>query len=218
MKAKNYFSLLFTCLCLCQSISYSQCTTATYGQFPTDTYYVLECDGDPEVIAITCFAGEYSSVYLDYGNTYEFSSNINTDYLTIYDTNQNVVLVSGTSPVSFQATFTGEVRFYTHVSSNCDESEDFRYRNVSCSSNLGVSEQNEFDLAIYPNPASTFITISANEKMDEIQVISVEGKLLSSTKPTALTTTLSLELLQAGTYFIRASVHGITTNKEVIVE
>ncbi len=444
MKAKIYVSLVFVCLCLCQSVSYSQCINAGNGLFPENTFYNTNFTGVPEVISEYCYAGEFSTVHVDQGSTYVFSSSIGTDYLTIYDPDvQDVVLVSGTSPVSYQATFTGVVLFFTHVSSNCEEEQENRERIVSCTApepclnaaygqypattfsssicdgvteevidydcipneyskvnllagntyhfsssetddyitisnengttallagfspleyvvatdqvvrfylhtdvncgassiprsrivkcgptfchglyqwpqetysmtacngtvenivndafageyalvnmemnktyvlsssvltdyitvaseddailytrgttpitfspptsgvyrflistdadcgieevnrdrniscspgGVGIEEQNEFGLSIYPNPATTFVTVSAKEKMDEIQIVSVDGKILSTVLPDSINTTLSLEHLQAGTYFVRVSIDGAVMIEEVIVE
>jgi len=442
MKAKLYFSLMFICLCLCQSVSYSQCTDASYGQFPTSTFYCSNTDGTPEVIDESCYAGEFSVIHVDQGFTYEFSSSIATDYLTVVD-DQLTPLTFGVSPVSYVAAFTGFVAFFTHVNASCDESEDFRSRiisctdpgpctndaygqyplatfssticngvteevidtdcaageyskvnlvagntyhfsssesqdyititnengssaivygypspsleyvattnqvvrfylhtdhncgvnmafrsrivkcgptfchggyqwpeetysmtacngtvenivndafagehalvnmemnktyvlsssvltdyitvaseddailytrgttpvtfsppasgvyrflittnaecgseevnrdrNISCSlGGVGVEEQTLFGFILYPNPASTFVTVSSEEVIDEIQIVSVDGKVLSTVRPGSLSTSLSLEDLQVGTYFIRASVHGMTIISEVI--
>ncbi len=87
---------------------------------------------------------------------------------------------------------------------------------VQVSNYAGIEEDNSKPVSIYPNPTSTFVTVSAKEKMDEVQIVSVDGKVLSTVQPDSINTTLSLEHLQAGTYFVRVSIDGTTLTSEVI--
>ena len=87
---------------------------------------------------------------------------------------------------------------------------------VHASNYAEIKEDKSSPVSIYPNPASDFVTISSEEKMDEIQIVSVDGKVLSTVQPESINTTLSLEHLQAGTYFVRVSIDGITLTSEVI--
>ncbi|MCB0571620.1 MAG: HYR domain-containing protein [Phaeodactylibacter sp.] len=108
----------------------AQCTTATYGQYPTSTYSPT-CNGSPSNITTLAYAGEYSVVSVVSGTAYTFSSSVGSDYLTITN-DSGTPQAFGTTPVMWTATFTGTVRFYTHTNSSCGESSDFRTRAVSC--------------------------------------------------------------------------------------
>lgn len=125
--------LLFVIIILCfspvQNI-FSQCLSASYGQYPASTF-TPTCSGSSETITTVGYAGEYSVVSVITGNSYTFTSSIGTDYITI-STTVPVSIVWGTTPVNWTATFTGNIRFYTHTNSSCGESGSSRTRAVTC--------------------------------------------------------------------------------------
>lgn len=47
---------------------------------------------------------------------------------------------------------------------------------------MGVTDQNSTEISIYPNPTNQFVNIISNQKVDEVSVYSVEGKLLQTLK------------------------------------
>lgn len=121
-------------LCFSASVK-AQCLTANYGAYPEDLDFTNEiCDGvTAEVIVDDAYTGEYSTVNVSLGQTYTFSSSINTDYITIGNQDGGVSYSSGVGSVVWEATTTGIVRFYTHDDDSCnDESADFRARMVTC--------------------------------------------------------------------------------------
>lgn len=110
------------------------CLAATYGQWPGTTF-VPTCSGSPEVITAIGWAGEYSVVTVSAGTTYTFTSSVATDYITIGDAGGTTTLASGTGSVTWTATLSGNIRFYTHLSGppTCGASTASRTRSVSCS-------------------------------------------------------------------------------------
>ena len=65
------------------------------------------------------WAGEYTTFTgVVSGNNYQFSSSTSTDWLVVTNTS-NVVLASGTTPVSLSAGFTGDVRVHVSTNSSC---------------------------------------------------------------------------------------------------
>ena len=111
------------------------CTTASSGLFPATTYSALTCNGTTQnVIATNCWAGEYSNVNIVSGSRYVFSSSIGTDYLTITNQAGTVIYAAGVSPVSYYATTSEVIRFYTHTNSACGESTTSRNRQFTCQS------------------------------------------------------------------------------------
>ncbi|HRK29312.1 MAG TPA: hypothetical protein PK239_18695, partial [Chitinophagales bacterium] len=110
------------------------CLAATYGQWPTATF-VPVCTGSPQVITTVGFASEYSLVTVSGGTPYTFTSSVATDYITIGDAGGTTTLASGTGSVTWTATLSGNIRFYTHLSGppTCGASTASRTRSVSCS-------------------------------------------------------------------------------------
>lgn len=89
---------------------------------------------DPVVISGITFAGQYNTITnLVQGETYVFSSSVAFDWLVISDENNNV-LASGTSPLSWEATFSGTVRLHVSLSNFCGTETSLRETAVACSS------------------------------------------------------------------------------------
>jgi len=108
----------------------SQCTSASYGQYPSSTY-TPSCGSGFGSITTCGYRGEYSVVSVTTGNSYTFRSSISTDYITIANSS-NVALVYGTGDQTWVATYDGTVRFYTHTGSACGNAGGCMTRSVSC--------------------------------------------------------------------------------------
>jgi len=131
---KSFLTTLFSLmLWVSTTLSISaQCTFDDFGQWPGATF-TPACSGSAEVISTLCFAGEYSVVNVTNGTMYTFSSSIATDYLTITNAAASTNYAWGVSPITWTATFTGTIRFWTHTSSACGSDDvDFRDRRVQC--------------------------------------------------------------------------------------
>lgn len=110
--------------------SHSQCTNATYGQWPTTTF-TPAADDSWELISSACYNGEYSVVSVVAGKRYQFltfkSQNGASRFLTITD-EFDTPIVSGTTTsayadsIGWTATFTGNIKFFTHLDAACGES------------------------------------------------------------------------------------------------
>ncbi len=109
----------------------AQCTNAPGGQFPNYNY-VPTCIGTPAPISEFCSNDNFSVVTLESGKAYAFSSSVVSDYITITDGGGGTVLASGTGPVSYTPTSTGNFRFYSHASSACNSDGLSRTRYVKC--------------------------------------------------------------------------------------
>jgi hypothetical protein len=108
-----------------------QCTNATYGQWPTTTY-TPAADNTWEYITTAAYNGEYSVVSVVSGQHYQFLSyktqNGASRYLTITDEFDNPIVFGTTTnafadTIGWTATFTGNIKYFTHLSSACDESD-----------------------------------------------------------------------------------------------
>ena len=114
----------------------AQCLGALYGQYPAATF-TPTCGGTCTYQTITTlgYGGEYSKVNVTAGNTYRFrSSNVN-DFITIANNGGTLSYASGVggaAGITWVATITGTVRFYTHANAACGNSTAFRTRSVCC--------------------------------------------------------------------------------------
>lgn len=183
--------------------------------WPTD-FFTPSCTGTVEIITPDSYAGEYSVVVLQGGIAYEFTSSVTTDFVTITDEAGDAVFASGNQGLVFIPAVSGNYRCFLNTNSTCGTEEVDRIRMIQCGGTTGMEEAAEQSFSVYPNPTTTHITISADEQPEKIQLLSIDGKLLLTTTPTSLTTTLSLDNFQSGTYFLRATIRGGIVTKEVI--
>ena len=130
------------------------CLNANYGQFPSD-YTPTNYDGvTPNIIATNCYAGEYSVVNVVAGNKYIFKSerfyndyygaNSQNDRVTIGSIDGTTILASGQHTAVWQATSSGQIRFYSHANYNfqnvyyigpCGTESFSRTRSIICAPN-----------------------------------------------------------------------------------
>ena len=84
---------------------------------------------------------------------------------------------------------------------------------------VGIKETNPFKLAMYPNPATTAITIEVSGVDDpKISVRDMTGKLvIKERQVTSDETTISIENLQSGIYFIEIKGLNQRISKKLIV-
>ena len=110
------------------------CLNADNGQWPTGVFIPdnLLCDGlTPQEIVNDGFGSEYSMVTVTSGETYLFTSSIATDVITIGTNDGATAFTSGVGSVTWVATISGDVRFYTHLT-GCAADFNFRSRSVTC--------------------------------------------------------------------------------------
>jgi hypothetical protein len=114
-----------------KSVTQAQCLSATYGLYPSSTF-TPTCTGANQTITSCGYRGEYSNVNVVTGNTYTFSSSITTDFITIGNAAGTASYTTGTGSVTWTATVTGVVRFYTHTNSACGNATGCMTRRISC--------------------------------------------------------------------------------------
>ena len=100
----------------------AQCLEASFGQWPEDTF-TPACDGSTEEIPACTYTDEYSVVAVTNGETYTFTTDDATQYITISADEGATAAAFGTGSVTWTATADGEVRFYSHLSDACDGSD-----------------------------------------------------------------------------------------------
>lgn len=204
-----------TVYCLGSSPS-GPCTSEPNGMFPANTF-TPACTGAFETIDAGCLTGEYSKVYLQNGYLYEFASSNPNDWITLTDETGATPLLFGLGPiVAGQVSGSGILRFYLHSDSLCGVDGAIRSRLVKCTLNVGLSEMNAEDIQIYPNPVSDKISVESSFIFDEIEIISIDGRKLSSVQPFSASTEIMVDNLDRGTYFLRINSNGQLIMKEFV--
>lgn len=103
--------------------------------WPSATFTPLDCDGvTSQIITAGGWAGEYSNVTVEAGTTYIFQSSVTTDFITIGDSDGGNALAFGTTPLTWEATVSGTIRFYTHLDDQCGTATVSRTRSLICGS------------------------------------------------------------------------------------
>lgn len=75
----------------------------------------------------------------------------------------------------------------------------------SLTSLAGVSAVSKNDLfSVYPNPASNYVVVESEENtlLDEVKITDVSGKTIYKTNPTSSTSTIAIDQLNNGLYFV----------------
>ncbi|QQS29553.1 MAG: T9SS type A sorting domain-containing protein [Sphingobacteriales bacterium] len=108
------------------------CFTNFYtSPYPSITF-TPTCTGTAQSITTCGYASEYSNVNVVNGNNYTFSSSVATDFITISDAAGTISYAIGFGSATWSATFTGVVRFYTHLNTACGDQATCRIRSVAC--------------------------------------------------------------------------------------
>jgi hypothetical protein len=122
------------------------CSSESYGQFPVSTYTCLNTNGTEETITTIGRGGEYSRVDVIIGYEYSFQTtklnlnngNVNAKHVSITNADGSSCLAdrqqTGVSGwLVWTATYTGELRFYSHKKSNCAADAGQSYtRKIKC--------------------------------------------------------------------------------------
>lgn len=79
---------------------------------------------------------------------------------------------------------------------------------------LGTDEVSRIAFSVFPNPANNFLNINASQKIDQVKIYSLQGRLLiESSEPT-----LEISNLSSGTYLVKAWINGNSSAKMFIKE
>ncbi|TVR88905.1 MAG: hypothetical protein EA411_03580, partial [Saprospirales bacterium] len=110
----------------------AQCTND--WQWPTSAVNAPDDVGDVVTISTCIFADEYSHITnISSGDTYEFTSDISTDYLTIREgSSTGPVIASGVTPVEVITTSSDDLYVHVNSDSNCNSAGGCRTTTVEC--------------------------------------------------------------------------------------
>ncbi|RZK11313.1 MAG: T9SS type A sorting domain-containing protein, partial [Flavobacterium sp.] len=107
------------------------CNGAIYGLYP-ETTFTPTCSASSEQIVPNAWAGEYSNVNVNSNHQYTFSSSVATDFITITNASGTSVLASGTSPLVWNSTTSGVIRYHLNTNVNCGFQNSIRVKSIQC--------------------------------------------------------------------------------------
>ncbi len=74
------------------------------------------------------------------------------------------------------------------------------------------------NIKIYPNPAQDEFTIEGFNNIDQVEILDVTGRLISTENPIASHSTINVSALKSGTYFVRITSEGNIVQKKLMIQ
>ena len=196
------------------------CNGAIFGLHPEDTI-TLANTGSPEPVAYQALAGQYSNLNISANKQYVFTSSIATDYITVTNAAGTTVFARGTTPLSWASgNSSGVVRFYLHADANCGADDIPRTKFVSGTTFLSVDESIAGNpLKMYPNPSAGQFTVeTSNIIADNIVITDNLGRIISTHKPNAAKTTLTVNGFSDGIYYVKINYQDKQVTKKLVLK
>ena len=85
---------------------------------------------------------------------------------------------------------------------------------VSLKSVLSIENVSEFDLNVYPNPATDVINIETNQNIESITLIDISGKIVK----TSNISSINLQGLNKGVYFVSVRTTSQVSTKKITIQ
>lgn len=83
----------------------------------------------------------------------------------------------------------------------------------------GIQDHNSQSVAIYPNPATNYVTINpANQQVYQYQMMDLTGKVVRSQAKVSGKVTIDTRSMAPGIYMLRMNQNGATTTRKVVVK
>lgn len=168
-------------------------------------HFVTSPDGTETIIAsITPSTGDFKTIY-NTSTTSDISTNIPSTWLTSFHY---------TSNKHFYFNGYGRGKFtFANLTNNNNDSEDFKWVAGLLTSPLSVKTDkvDNASFTIFPNPASTSITITTGDELPlSVKIIDAYGKLVNHYQSTSK---IDVSFLKAGIYFIE-----LKTSRRIITQ
>lgn len=180
----------------------------------------------PEGCASSSTESVWYSLTPQYTGTYNFEFTRDSGFAsyTVYDTSdcsqtETAGYVTGFSSCFNSGAKTGDLvagntyLIFVH-SSSASEFTFFAYPDPS----LGLDSNNFESFAYYPNPVKNTLTIEARNEMSEISVHNIVGQKVKQFTPNGLTTSLDMNQLNKGVYFVTVKINNSQKTFRVIKE
>ena len=79
-----------------------------------------------------------------------------------------------------------------------------------------VAGERHYDVAVYPNPVNTILTVSATESMNAIRIVDLTGKVVAEYNGNGITQEINVEDLKAGIYTIQIETAAGNSSKQFV--
>lgn len=170
----------------------------------SDASETITATAEPTCNAITNLTARVES----YGIVLAWEAAENAVSYDIYCNGNRISTASTTSYIDLQ----GHEGDTYYIITNCANGGTSDASESATAIVTGISEV-ENNIAIFPNPASDIVEISATQNITRIEVVSATGQIMHETEVNEESVSINVENLPSGTYFVR-----IFCNPDVIVK
>ncbi len=207
----------------CSTFSFTTGASPGYclngGLWPTATYTPATCNGTTaNNVTTSGFAGEYSNVNVVAGTVYQFGSSVETDFITISTDAGLTAAAFGANPLTWTAGASGTVRFYTHLTDQCDGDAIDRTRTVICGIVLASNTFESSSLKTFPNPIKDILNISYDKSISKIVVYNLLGQEVIVKSLNSTEAKIDLSNLTAGNYIVKVTSENELKTIKVVKE
>lgn len=170
----------------------------------SDASETITATAEPTCNAITNLTARVES----YGIVLSWEAAENAVSYDIYCNGNRISTASTTSYIDLQ----GHEGDTYYIITNCANGGTSDASESATAIVTGISEV-ENNIAIFPNPATDIVEISATQNITRIEVVSATGQIMHETEVNEESVSINVENLPSGTYFVR-----IFCNPDVIVK
>ncbi len=82
----------------------------------------------------------------------------------------------------------------------------------------GIESEFASQISVYPNPATDFVTVTVPNGSEKISIVNMVGQVVNEMNVDSETTTINIENLEAGVYFVKIAKANETAVVRVVVE
>ena len=74
-----------------------------------------------------------------------------------------------------------------------------------------ISEKNDMNVQVYPNPAQDFLNLSADGTIDQVEIFNADGSIVQQVNANDMNMQLPIHTLTDGVYFLSIRLNGSNT-------
>jgi hypothetical protein len=116
--------------------------------------------------------------------------------------------------------FAGQTVYIAFIHTNISDMFQIKLDDIEVRAGVGINENTEnFNVNIFPNPASMYIHINATSTVERIEIYNVSGQLVHSEEVNNMNATIDILNMTAGMYYAKVYTQtGVNTTKISIVK
>lgn len=190
--------------------------SGTYTAYATDT---LGCFGIGTINVAVAQAPTVNDIYTQGNFPTVYFSAINPTDVATYDWNFGDGNSAMNAPSGISHTYTTDGQFTVTliVTNSCGS--DTVTKVIIINSTVGLDALSLEGLSIYPNPASSEVTISITDATESfVTVYSVTGSILINQQSFFNSTKINVENWEAGVYFVKVDNNGASSTQRIVVQ